>query len=263
MGMKLEVISKHPREKTHATPLLFVHGAWHGAWCWENFLPYFAEHGYEAHALSLRGHGNSEGKDGIRWYSAQDYINDLQQVVDCLDTSPILIAHSMGGYIVQKYLETHSAPAGVLLASIPITGILAMLLRWTKRRPISMLKTFLMLNPWYMVSTPALAKEVFFSEDYPDKKFLGYYAQIQTESAMAALEMSLLRLPRPGKVRTPLLTIGAENDRIFTVSEERKTARAYNTEITLYPHTAHDMMLETNWRTVADHILNWLNSRDL
>ena len=45
--MELEIISKRPRAKTHPTPLLFVHGAWHGAWCWENFLSYFAEHGYE------------------------------------------------------------------------------------------------------------------------------------------------------------------------------------------------------------------------
>lgn len=45
--MKLEIISKHPSEQTHPTPLLCVHGAW------ENFLPYFAEHGYEARAYHM------------------------------------------------------------------------------------------------------------------------------------------------------------------------------------------------------------------
>ena len=110
-----------------------------------------------------------------------------------------------------------------------------MFLRWLKRHPVSILKTILLLNPWYMVSTPALAKDVFFSDDYPDEKFLEYYARIQPESTMMALEASLLRLPRPQKVKTPLLVIGAENDRIFTVSEQRKTARAYNTEVILYP----------------------------
>src|SRR5512134_2697443 len=137
--MKLEIISKYPQEKTHATPLLFLHGAWHGAWCWENFLPYFAMQGYEAHALSLRGHGNSEGREGIRWYSTSDYVADLRQVVKSLSVSPVLIGHSMGGYVVQKHLESQDAPAGVLLASIPTTGIAGMVLRWFKRYPVSVL----------------------------------------------------------------------------------------------------------------------------
>jgi len=261
--MKLEIISEYPAEKTHATPLLFVHGAWHGAWCWENVLPYAAEHGYEAHALSLRGHGRSEGRSGIRWYSTGNYVADLSQVVHSLSSSPVLIGHSMGGYIVQKHLESQSAPAAVLLASIPTVGILGMFLRWFRRHPVSILKTLLLLNPWYMVSTPAQAKEVFFSDDFPDEKFLEYYSGIQAESVIMALEASLLHLPRPRKVQTPLLVIGAENDCIFTVAEQRKTAQAYNTEATLYPHTAHDMMLEPGWQTITDHILNWLHSRNL
>jgi pimeloyl-ACP methyl ester carboxylesterase len=261
--LKLEVISKQPREKTHSTPLLFVHGAWHGAWCWENFLPYFAAQGYEAHALSLRGHGNSEGKDGIRWYSIHEYVADVEQVARNMNTSPILIGHSMGGYIVQKFLESHTVPAGVLLASIPISGIMAMLLRMLRRHPASTLKALATLNTWYFVSTPALAKDAFFSDDFPDDKFLEYYRHIQTESFRLAVEATILVFPHPGRIKTPLLVLGAENDRVFTVAEQRKTARAYNTEAILYPDMAHDMMLERGWQAVADQILSWLNSRGL
>lgn len=261
--MELEVISKYPREKRHPAPLLFVHGAWHGAWCWENFLSYFAEHGYEVHALSLRGHGNSEGRAGIRWYSMANYVADLRQVIKSLSVSPVLIGHSMGGYVVQKHLESQDAPAGVLLASIPTTGIVGMVLRWLKRHPVSVLKMLLLLDPWYLVSIPAEAKDMFFSDDYPDEKFLGYYSGIQSESVIMAMDASILHLPRPKKVKTPLLVIGAENDRIFTVAEQRKTARAYNTEVILYPKMAHDMMLEPGWETVADRILNWLDTYHL
>lgn len=261
--MKLEVLSKHPQEKTHSTPLLLVHGAWHGAWSWENFLPYFAEQGYEVHALSLRGHGNSEGREGIRWYSTGDYVADVTQVVNSLSTHPALIGHSMGGYIVQKYLESQNAPAGVLLASVPTTGIIGFLLRWLRRHPAATLKALALLNTWYFVSTPALARDAFFSDDFPDDQFLEYYAHIQNESFRMALEMALLRLPRPRKVRTPLLVLGAEKDRIFAVSEQRKTARAYKTEAITYADMAHDMMLEQGWGNVADQILSWLNSRNL
>jgi len=53
--MNLEVITCEPERPAHPAPILFVHGMWHAAWCWaENFLPYFAQNGYRASALSLR-----------------------------------------------------------------------------------------------------------------------------------------------------------------------------------------------------------------
>lgn len=46
--MKLEVISHLPVGRAHPTPLLFVHGAYSGAWVWDqHFLPYFAKQGYQ------------------------------------------------------------------------------------------------------------------------------------------------------------------------------------------------------------------------
>ena len=55
-----EVIEKGRSSEAHPTPLLFVHGAAHAAWCWdEYFLDFFADRGYRAVALSLHGHGAS------------------------------------------------------------------------------------------------------------------------------------------------------------------------------------------------------------
>ena len=66
--VKLEIISKHPVENQHLTPLLFIHGTLHTASCWDvHFLGYFAQHGYAAHAVNLRGHGKSEGWEKLRW----------------------------------------------------------------------------------------------------------------------------------------------------------------------------------------------------
>jgi hypothetical protein len=41
----------------------------------------------------------------------------------------VLIGHSTGGFLVQKYLEDRSAPAGVLLASTPPQGTLRAAMR--------------------------------------------------------------------------------------------------------------------------------------
>ena len=64
-SVRLEVIDRGSTTDAHPVPLLFVHGAWHAAWCWEeNFLGFFADRGYRALALSFRGHGGSPNDEG-------------------------------------------------------------------------------------------------------------------------------------------------------------------------------------------------------
>ena len=122
---QLEIIEATPPKVRGARPLLFVHGAFIGAWCWaEHFLPYFAKHGFRACAVSLSGHGRSPGRERLDWLSIADYVNDLEQAVSRVGGDPILIGHSMGGFVVQKYLERASAPGVVLMASVPPQGLL-------------------------------------------------------------------------------------------------------------------------------------------
>jgi pimeloyl-ACP methyl ester carboxylesterase len=237
---------------------VFVHGAWHGAWCWaERFLPYFARHGYAAHAFDLRGHGRSDGGHRLRRTRIADYVADLDQVVRGLDAAPVLVGHSMGSAIVQKYLETHSAAAGVLLASLPPSGGLPTALRWAARQPLAMIKANATLSIRHLVATPDLAREAFFSPGFPHERLEAYFARLQDESYRAFLDMILLDRPRPERVRTPMLVLGAERDTILTRAEVEATARAYRTEAAFLP-TAHGMMLDDGWEEVAAHILRWL-----
>jgi hypothetical protein len=261
--MRLEVLSD-TSHVTRATPIVFVHGAWHAAWCWENFLPTFARAGYASYALSLRGHGASEGREGLRWHSAaHGYVADVAQVVATFGAPPVLIGHSMGGYVVQKYLESRSAAAGVLLASVPVSGLGGFVLRTVRRHPWAFLKTQLTMNPWHLVATPALARDAFFSAKLPAEEVARHWARLQPESFRMVIEALFLNLPRPQQGTTSMLVLAAANDRVFTVAEERATARAYGTEAVVFHDMAHDMMLEPGWETVADRILAWLGERGL
>src|SRR5262249_45915712 len=121
----LEVIDKGSSSEAHPVPLLFVHGALHGAWCWdEHFLDYFAERGYACYALSLRGHGASPGVERLRRTGIQGYVADVAELTAQLPTQPVLVGHSMGGFVIQKYLERHTAAGTVLVAPIPPNGVL-------------------------------------------------------------------------------------------------------------------------------------------
>jgi len=257
--MQLEIIAREPAELCHPTPLLFIHGAQHAAWCWEaHFLDYFAQHGFAAYALSLRGHGRSEGRDRLRWARIADYVDDVTSVTAQLARSPVLIGHSMGGFVIQKYLERHDAPGAVLLSSPPPSGMVRTMLRVARRRPWHVLRMTATHSLKSLIATPELAREAYFSPDVSPYALRTHWTLMQDESFMAFLDMVVLDLPRPVMVKTPLLVLGAEGDNMISRDEIEATARAYGTTAEIISGVAHDSMLEPRWELVARRILGWL-----
>jgi pimeloyl-ACP methyl ester carboxylesterase len=260
----LEVIDKGSVTEAHPVPLLFVHGSWHAAWCWEEkFLGFFAEKGYHAVALSLRNHGNS-GKTHPRTCSVADLVSDVASVAQDLSADPVVVGHSMGGLVVQKYLETHSAPAGVLLASMPVSGASRALLRIMGRHPLRFARAMLAGKSLRAVNTPQAARENFYSARSSEADIARYAALLDEEYVGRQLfDLTVLSLPKPHRVTTPLLVLGAECDACFSQDEVRKTARAYGTEAVFFPNMGHNMMLEPEWQAVAEAIDGWLVGRGL
>jgi pimeloyl-ACP methyl ester carboxylesterase len=263
--MKLEIITRKPAGKAKNTPLLFVHGKWHGAWCWdEHFLPFFARHGYDCTAFSLRAHAGSEGREKLRWVSIADFVADLEQVAGQFDTPPVIIGHSMGGFIAQKYLETHHEhPAAVLLAPIPPTGVWPSTFIVLREQPLVLLKVIATLSLYPVVETLELARWSLFSKDFPQELLEKYHPCLQDESFRSYLDELGLNLVRTQRVKTPLLVIGAGNDAVIKLRMVQGAAKKYGLQAKIFPNMAHDMMLETGWEGVAETILNWLNDRGL
>jgi pimeloyl-ACP methyl ester carboxylesterase len=262
----LDVIEKKPARESHKAPLLFVHGAWHGAWCWdEHFLDFFADQGYRSLAVSLRGHGKSHAPKPMQFCSMAELVEDVSSVAASLPERPIVVGHSMGGFVVQKYLESHDAPAAVLLASAPPSGVTGFILRRFKRHPWYTARSLAITKSLRSVAgTPELARETFFSESAPEADVVRYTAQLGEEYlGKFVLEMMWLNLPRPSLVTTPLLVLGAEEDVCFTQEEVRATAAAYHTDAEIFLKMSHDMMLDPGWAAVAERIHAWLQTRDL
>lgn len=266
MTHDLEIIQRGKPTESHPTPLLFVHGAWHGAWCWDvNFLRYFAERGYAAHAVSLRGHGESGGS--IRGARIRDYVADAAQAAAQIEAEtgvrPVVIGHSMGGLVTQKYLEKHDASAGVLVASMPVGGGLPTLLRVLLHFPLETLAVTLTGNTLHLLRSLSHIRWLFFSDDLPIKRLRSHRYRLTRESFAAMLEMFFLVRPRPQKVHTPLLVLGAKNDRLVRPRQVRRTARAYDAPLMIVPDMAHDMMLEMSWEAAAERIVDWLGELSL
>jgi alpha-beta hydrolase superfamily lysophospholipase len=132
------------------------------------------------------------------------------------------------------------------------------------RHPLAFLKANLTMSLYPVVNTPSLSRELFFSPDIPEAEFKEYFSRIQDESYFAFWDMLLLNLPRPKRVKgTPILVLGAERDRIFPRAQEERTARAYNSTAEFFPGMAHDMMVEKDWKRVAERIIAWLKEKGL
>jgi pimeloyl-ACP methyl ester carboxylesterase len=261
----LEVIDKGSESEAHPAPLLFVHGAWHGAWCWdEHFLDYFADQGYRALAVSLRGHGKSPAVRRMHFCRVADLVADVDAVAGALSSRPVVIGHSLGGFVVQKYLETHDAPAAVLIASAPPRGARGFMAREMKRRPWSSLRTTVTTKSLHAFDTPERAREYFFSASTAEPDVSRYAARLQEEfTGGITVDTVLVNLPKPHRITAPMLVLGAECDGCFTHEEVHATARAYGTQAQLFPEMGHNMMLEPGWSAVAKRIDDWLSARAL
>lgn len=235
--------------------ILFVHGLWHGAWCYEeHFVPWFRGRGYEAVAITLRHH-DSRHSPGLRTTRVKDYVEDVAVAAARMSSPPVVVGHSMGGSVVQKYLEEHHAPAAVLLASVPPSGILGATLRTGAKHPLRLLAANLTMSLYGIVKTPERAREMFFSAGLDDESVKRYQAKLTDDSFFVYLELLFFVRPDIEKVRrTPLLVLGGEEDWTISKSEVTKTAKVYGAETYSFPGQSHDLMLEPDWEKVAARI---------
>lgn len=260
--MNLEVISHLPVGRAQPTPLLFVHGAFSGAWVWdEHFLPFFAKNGYQAHALSLRGHGESPGREGLTFARLRDYVADVEEVIATLPTPPVLIGHSLGGMVVQKVMHRCELPAAVLMASSPPHGMIPSMFGTSFTNP-GLFRDLAMVQAFGPDAVNGLSlRRALFADATTDAEVSRYMRRFQAESTLVILDLMGLDLPPSTPcLDLPVLVLGAEHDTFIFRGGLDATADTYRTTAEVFPGMAHAMMLERNWQQVADRILGWLTT---
>jgi pimeloyl-ACP methyl ester carboxylesterase len=104
-----------PERRSRRKPLLFVHGELGGSWVWERWLHHFAARGWEGHAVNLRNHYWSQTAETSS-LSFESYTDDVGAAMDRLGPEVVGVGHGMGGLLLLKALERHSASALVLLS---------------------------------------------------------------------------------------------------------------------------------------------------
>ncbi|MDX1689631.1 MAG: alpha/beta hydrolase [Acidimicrobiia bacterium] len=259
--MRPFVRSAEPDGPAHPVPIVLVHGAWHGAWCWEErAVPGLVAAGFRVHAVDLRGHGRSSNPRSLRRTRIDHYVEDLESVVASIAEPVVVVGHSMGGLVVQHYVARHDDVAGaVLLCSVPVGGVLGATLRIARRHPIAFLMANLRLRLWPIVADADRAAGLFLRDGTDPAAAEAFGARLQDESYLAYLDMLLFRRPRPADVGVPVLVVGATGDRIFSVEEQERTAAAYGAEGVLVAGAPHDIMLDPAWEHAQAAIVDWID----
>lgn len=256
----IEVINRGSTTESHPVPLLFVHGACSAAWCWdEHFLGYFADRGYRAVALSLRGHGASTLSKPLNSCSIDDYVDDVHAVVDTLGAKPVLVGHSMGCWVVLNYLTTQCAPAAVLMSPGTPKGMYRWASHVFRRHPWLLLRSVTFGNPADLFRTPDLAREFLFSSRSPGSVVESFLARSAPESKRAARE-TVNQLPDARVITAPTLVLGAQADGSRISGDASAVASLYQADMELFAEMGHVMMLELGWQAVAEKIDSWLTA---
>lgn len=257
---KLHTLHRPAKKSNGRPPLLFVHGGYIHAECWDiNFMPYFNDLGYDCHAINLSGHGASEGRENLDRFGLDHYVADVRQVVAELPALPVLIGHSMGALVVQRYLEQKAAAAVVMMAPVPTTGLAGCGVQMAHKQPDFVIEAMRAVEGKYTPHTTRIMREVYFSPDVTHEQMAAFKPLVQPESMRAVLEMMALpwRLPRL-KPRIPALVIGGELDALFPANMLYFTACGWRAETIVIPRGGHMLMMEPQWTIAAAEIDNWL-----
>ncbi|KAL2644989.1 hypothetical protein R1flu_012576 [Riccia fluitans] len=284
-GLNLEIIVQKVGNESERrqTPLVFIHGSMHAAWCWAvHWMPFFSARGYDCYAISFQGQGASDVPQAAVAGTLQSHAEDIAHFIGSkFSTPPVIVAHSFGGLVTQRYLsgigtnETWNAegkllprPAGVVfVCSTPPTGNGPMVMRFLRRDFGASVKITLGFAAKMIGTSVSMCRDCLFSEDFPESELKEYMAMMKESSRIPTLDLrnvsKSLPAPRPPENAPPVLVIHAENDYIVDAEGSDETAEWYKTKPVVVPGIAHDVMLDTRWEDAARIVNTWLEENFL
>jgi alpha-beta hydrolase superfamily lysophospholipase len=256
---RLEMLSLRARESKRA-PILMVHGAYtHAGSYLRTFMPWFAARGHDVHALSLRGHGGSDGRHLIDAWGLDDYRADVERALASIGRPAVVFGSSMGGLVLQRLLAAGGRPrAAVLLSSVPPGGLMGSVSRMALRRPQSLGS---LLQVAFGTRDGRGLLELLAHDPLPNEDDPKIAGLLGRESSRALWEMTWAPMgTTPAKAtEVPILALHGEQDLMIPTSALDEITARWGAEAIRVAGVGHVPMIERRWRTVAGSIARWLD----
>ena len=253
------VETHQPERRSRKPPLLLVHGALGGSWMWSSFAAYFAERGWEAHAMNFRGHYTSDVAELDR-VSMRDYADDIGVAVRHLGRPPVLIGWGIGALAAMLYAERSRSLGLILLAPSPPAAALP-------RRPSELeLKAVPGVYDarwWGWIQPMDRLREMLPDMHVDELSKMQEMLDGARESGSARRERMLGVSVDTSRIGVPCLVIGAGLDDVIHPAEARRTADLLGATYDYFPSASHFglIMGSETWPQVAQSVLGWLEER--
>jgi pimeloyl-ACP methyl ester carboxylesterase len=259
-NLALETI--RPGKIRYTYPLLFIHGAGGTSQYWKNYLPYFADKGWEVFAVNLRGHFPSDREEALAQVTLENYLEDVEKVIRRLDIGACaVIGHSLGGLIAQKTAENiDSVKALITLAGAPPLGVA---LEVNNDLPYSgtIMKTMWgMMNMRPVKPTFMMAEKTVLNNIDPGEQ-KAVFDMFVAESLAVGYQVAQGVLVNPSRIKCPRLVIGCAKDMLAPASMQKNIADFLQADYIEYQQFAHLPMLEKGWEKSAGDLAEWLRDR--
>jgi pimeloyl-ACP methyl ester carboxylesterase len=258
----LAIVETAPTGPRIGPPLLLLHGAFGGAWMWaEHLAPYLAERGRASLAVSLRGHGGSEGRDDLPGTTLDDYVADARFAIELLPQAPVVVGHSLGGLVAQRLIGRARMRALALVCSLPPEGLALVDARTALTEPVAWLDAFAGAAMPVQDAVVGGAPRLLFSEGLPAAR-VRRYAALMTPEAPRALSQA----HGPGPVlsafltRMPTLVIGAAQDRLVRRACTLRTAFYHAGRHETLDPSGHFPMLDVSAEALGRRLIDWLDA---
>ncbi|HYF57402.1 MAG TPA: alpha/beta fold hydrolase [Burkholderiaceae bacterium] len=258
---RLELFTLRGRDAARP-PILLVHGAYTHAGSWlRTFAPWFRARGHDVHAVSLRGHGGSDGRATLDAWGLDHYRGDVERALAAIGRPAIVVGQSMGGLVLQRLIAAGGRPLGVvLLSSVPPSGLIASVSRMALRRPHS-LGSLVQVALGTRDGRGLL--ELLAHDPLPGAHegagsgppLLG------RESSRALWEMTWAPMPLHLPVAPPpVLAIHGEQDLMIPAGALDEIGARWNATCVRVSGIGHVPMIERRWRTVAGPVARWIDA---
>ena len=244
------------------TPLIMVHGAFCGGWCFDLFRQPFEAAGYRVATPDLPGHADKGESTTVAGRSMRDYARFVVELAAQRPEPPILLGHSMGGLVCELAATRIPVRALVLLAPSPPWG-----------QPVSTVAeisaAFMLYNrgPYWLETI---------SPDYPTMRAMSFdrlsenesrrlYERTVPESGRALFEIvnwwldpCLATFVPPNGIGAPALALAGGRDKVHSPSTVEANAGRIGAKLQAFPQMSHWMIGEPGWEEVAETALDWL-----
>ncbi len=263
---------KMQKKQITSKTIVFIHGLFMNNKTWNGWKTFFERNGYTCYAPANPKH-NGQPADlranppaGLADIRFEDWLANLETLIDSLPEKPILIGHSFGGLTAQKLVESGRAAAAILISSVPPKG------------NITLKPSFFRANN--KVVGPLKGNSIFNPKEEKYKKWFHFAIAntfTRTESDLLFEEFAVpesRRTPRAAlkkiakidtkKPHVPLLFLGGLEDVIVPNVLIRKTIKKYSDENSIveykfYEDKDHFICGAPGWEEIARYCLVWLS----